>query len=401
MADDQGNTQEKTEQATPKRLDEARGKGQISRSRELSTMSVLLLGSSSLFFLGENIIDNLLGIMHDGFVISREHIFSRQFINHSFADAAVAALQGVSPLFITLLLVALLAPMAVGGWVFSAGAMAFQWEKLDPVKGIKRVFGARGLMELAKALAKFTVISGLAVAFLWLKVDDLLLLGHNGLRPGMAEAGNVIARAFVYFSSATILIAAVDVPFQLWEHSRQLKMTKQEVKDEMKETEGKPEVKSHIREMQQKLANQRMLEEVPKADVIITNPTHYAVALSYEQEKMGAPRVVARGVDFMAQRIRLVAGQHDVTIFSAPLLARALYFNTGIGREIPTGLYLAVAQVLAYVYQLKASRKDPEVMTPAPPGQIPIPDEYLVPEPGAGSRGSGAHAVDARSGRQD
>ncbi len=376
MPAEQDDSQEKTEQATPKRLDEAKEKGQVSRSRELSTMAVLMVGASSLLIFGNAIINSLLLIMRDGFVLSREDVFSNQSITLSLADVGIDALLGLSPLLISLFLVALIAPLAVGGWVFSIKAMSFQWGKLDPIKGLKRVIGVRGFMELAKALAKFSLITGLAVMLLWLKIDELILLGQNGPRAGLVEAGSTIIWAFIVLSAATILIAAVDIPFQLWEHSKQLKMTKQELKDEMKETEGKPEVKSRIREMQQQLANRRMLEEVPKADVIITNPTHYAVALRYEQEEMGAPRVIAKGVDYMAQRIRLVADQHKVTLFSAPLLARALYFTTKIDQEIPAGLYLAVAQILAYIYQLRASREDPANFTPTAPKDLPIPNKY-------------------------
>ncbi len=376
MAEGRDDSQEKTEQATPKRQLEAKEKGQVSRSRELTTMAVLIMASTSLFMIGDNIINSILHIMRNCFVISREHIFSVGHMPNALADAGANALLGVAPLFFILSVAAFVAPLAVGGWVFSAKAISFQWDKLDPLKGIKKVFGTKGLMELVKALAKFVLIIGLALLLLWLELDELLLLGQNGLRSGLAEASAAIIWACVLFSATTILIAVVDVPFQLWEHSKQLKMSKQEVKDEMKETEGRPEVKAHIREMQQQLANQRMLEDVPKADVIITNPTHYAVALLYEQEKMGAPRVIARGVDFMAQRIRLIANQHEVTVFQAPLLARALYYNSKIGKEIPAGLYLAIAQILAYVYQLRAKRKDPHIFAPARPGDLPIPDDY-------------------------
>ncbi len=376
MAENNDDSQEKTEQATPKRQDEAKEKGQISRSRELSTMAVLLTSSASLSILGSDILNRLGLIMRDSFVFSREQIFDIQHIPTSLAEAGMAALQGLTPLLVCLFFTALIAPMAVGGWVFSVQALMFKLEKLDPIKGLKRIIGVRGLMELTKALAKFALIIGLAVLFLWTNIDDLLVLGQNGLEPGLAEAGFIIIWAFVLFSSATILIALVDVPFQIWQQSRQLKMTKQELKDEMKETEGKPEVKAHIREMQQQLANRRMLEEVPKADVIITNPTHYAVALRYKQEKMGAPQLVAKGVDHMAQRIRLLADQHKVTIFSAPLLARALYYSTKINQEVPAGLYQAVAQVLAYVYQLQSSRQDPANYDLVKPNDLPIPDEF-------------------------
>lgn len=376
MAEDQDQSQEKTEQATPKRLDESREKGQISRSKELSTMAVLMIGSASLYVLGGDIVRSLMGIMHTGFSISRRDLFDTEYISTALMRAGVDAVQGLTTIMLILFLVALFAPMAMGGWGFSTQALAFKWDKLDPIKGMKRVMGVRGLMELAKALAKFILIGGLAILLLWTQIDALHVLGQNGLLPGLVDAGGEIAQAFLILSTATILIAAVDVPFQKWEHSRQLKMTKQEVKDEMKETEGRPEVKSRIREMQQQLANQRMLEEVPKADVIITNPTHFSVALRYEQEKMAAPRVVAKGVDFMAQRIKLVAEQHKVTIFSAPLLARALYFNSKLGDEVPTGLYLAAAQILAYVYQLKSSRKAPYATEPVKPKEIAIPDEF-------------------------
>jgi len=377
MPEQQDDSQEKTEQATPKRLDEAKEKGQVSRSRELSTMAVLMVGASSLLIFGNAIINSLLLIMRNGFVLSREELFNNQSILIALADAGGDALLGLTPLLISLFVIALTAPLVIGGWVFSIQAMSFKWEKLDPIKGMKRVIGVRGLMELLKALAKFLLIGGLAVLLLWLKIDELMVLGQNGLQTGLAEAGSTIIWAFIVLSAATILIAAVDIPFQLWEHSKQLKMSKQELKDEMKETEGRPEVKSHIREMQQQLANQRMLEQVPKADVIITNPTHYAVALRYQQQEMGAPRVIAKGVDYMAQRIRLVADQHSITLYSAPLLARALYFTTRIDQEIPAGLYLAVAQILAYIYQLRSSLEDPEKnLTPIAPKDLPIPKQY-------------------------
>jgi len=377
MPEQQDDSQEKTEQATPKRLDEAKEKGQVSRSRELSTMAVLMVGASCLLIFGNAIINTLLLIMRDGFVINRAELFNNKSILIALADAGGDALLGLTPLLISLFVIALTAPLVIGGWVFSIQAMSFKWEKLDPIKGMKRVIGVRGLMELVKALAKFLLIGGLAVLLLWLKIDELILLGHNGLRTGLVETGTIIIWVFLVLSASTIIIAAVDIPFQIWEHSKQLKMSKQELKDEMKETEGKPEVKSHIREMQQQLANQRMLEQVPKADVIITNPTHYAVALRYQQQEMGAPRVVAKGVDHMAQRIRLVADQHSITLYSAPLLARALYFTTRIDQEIPAGLYLAVAQILAYIYQLRSSREDPEKnLTPTAPKDLPIPKQF-------------------------
>jgi len=230
-------------------------------------------------------------------------------------------------------------------------------------------------MELAKALAKFVLILGLAVFLLWWKIDDLLGVGRSGLIPALGEGANLILTSFLIISAATILIAAVDVPFQFWEHNRQLKMTKQELKDELKETEGRPEVKSQLRALQQELAYRRMMEEVPKADVIVTNPAHYAVALRYDQATMRAPRVVAKGVDLVAERIKQLGKQHKVILFPAPMLARSLYYSTRIDQEIPAGLYLAVAQVLAYIFQLLESRRVQDVPIPSPPKDLPIPDE--------------------------
>lgn len=376
MAENQDNSQEKTEDATPKRKEDARQKGQVGRSRELTTMSVLLVGSASLLMFGGLVVNNIIVVMQDNFIIPREDIFDVGLMSTQLSSGVFDVVKGLTPIFLCLVLISILAPMAVGGWIFSVQALAFNIGKLDPVKGLKRVLGVQGLMELGKALIKFTVVSSLAVMYLWFQFDELLVLGKNGLYPGLVDAAYDIILALFIFSASTILIALVDVPFQLWQHAKQLKMTKQELKDEFKDTEGKPEVKAHIREMQQQLANQRMLEQVPEADVVITNPTHFAVALAYDQEKSVAPRLVAKGVDHMAERIRSVATSHEVSIFSSPLLARALYFNTKIGQEIPSGLYLAVAQILAYVYQLKACAKDRRLVKPKKPKEITIPDEY-------------------------
>ncbi|MFT5134644.1 MAG: flagellar biosynthetic protein FlhB, partial [Gammaproteobacteria bacterium] len=337
---------------------------------------LLLMASSGFFMFGGLMVNNMSWLMINYFSFDREQIYDSTQLPSLFLQACFSALEAIAPLLIILFLAAFFAPMMVGGWIFSVKALSFKWEKMDPIKGMTRILGVQGLMELLKALAKFTLMGGLAILLLWARMDELLYLGLNGLGSGMSDAGNIILWSFMLLSAATMLIAGVDVPFQLWEHSKQLKMTKQEVREEQKETEGKPEVKSQIRAMQQELSNRRMLEQVPFADVVITNPTHYAVALRYDQGKMSAPRLVARGVDFMAQRIRLIADQNKVTTFTSPLLARALYFNTKLDQEIPAGLYLAVAQILAYIYQLRESRRNRDVVVPDRPTQLPIPPEF-------------------------
>ena len=205
-------------------------------------------------------------------------------------------------------------------------------------------------------------------------LGEILGLGYESLVAGTAHAGHLCINTFIALSASMLVIAAVDVPFQLWDHARQLRMSKQDVREESKDLEGRPEIKGRIRNMQREMARRRMMDEVPKADVVVTNPTHYAVALRYQQDKMSAPRVVAMGADLVAANIRAKAQEHGVTLLEAPPLARALFFNAELDKEIPAGLYLAVAQVLAYVYQLKAARKYGGI-TPQAPKDLPVPDE--------------------------
>lgn len=369
-------SQERTEEATPKRVNEAREKGQISRSKELSTMFILMTSAIVFLFMGEQLAYSLQTLMKDNFIIERRNIYDDIFVFHAVVDSGRKVLLDFSPFLALLFIVAFFAPMMVGGWLFSPQALAFKWDKLNPISGLKRLFSANSLMELLKALAKFLLVVGIAVFLLWHHVYDLLSIGLNGLELGLIDASHMIISCFFIVCLATVLIASVDVPFQLWNHKKQLKMTKQQLKDEMKDTEGKPEVKAQIRALQQELANRRMMEAIPDADVVITNPTHYAVALSYKPDEMGAPKLVAKGTDLVAERIRNLATEHNVMIFPAPMLARALYFSTKINQDIPAGLYLAVAQVLAYIFQLRESVNISTAAKPVPPVDLPIPEEY-------------------------
>ena len=371
---DQDRSQERTEQATPKRLKEARERGQVPRSRELNTTIMLLTGSGGLLMLGEGLLDRLIALTQRGWSLERALIFDSRALTAMLGLAVGDALWSLAPFFLLVTVAALLGPIMLGGWSFSVQSLSFKWEKLDPVKGLGRIFAWRGLMEFLKTLAKFVVVTVIAGLLLWQLADHLLALSNEPLNQAIAHAAQLLGWSFLGLSAMLILLAAVDVPFQLWDHSRQLKMTRQEVKDELKETDGRPEVKSRIRNLQREMAQRRMMEEVPKADVVIVNPTHYAVALRFDY-KMNAPTVVAKGADLVAFQIRKVAQQHTVTVFSAPPLARALYHSTELNREIPVGLYVAVAQVLAYVYQLK-SAQDGEGVEPAEPTDLPIPKEF-------------------------
>ncbi len=378
MAEEQG--QERTEAATAKRRQEAREQGQVARSRELNTAAMLLAASGGTLVLGPRAIADLIALLGRGLSLRREQLFDPLAVVHGLAEAVGAALLAIAPLLVLLLVVALLAPAALGGINFSAKAIAPQWQRLDPVRGLQRLVSWNGLMELLKALAKFALLGAIAVWVLWHDSGAYLSIGRQALEPALAHAARLIGWAFLWVSLGLILIAAIDVPFQLWNHARNLRMTRQEVRDELKETEGRPEVKGHIRRLQREMAQRRMMAEVPKADVVITNPMHYAVALRYEPASMRAPRVVAKGAGLIAARIRELAAEHEVPRLQAAPLARALYFSTELDDEVPQELYLAVAQVLTWVYQLRSGRP------------VEVPDIAVPPgfdRPGSGRTQSG------------
>lgn len=360
--------QERTEQATQKRREDARRRGQVARSRELNIAAVLLAGTIMMMASQARFGSALENLVRSGLSIAPAALDDPHSIVAAFADAGIGALRAFAPLLIALALAAALGALAVGGWVFSPEHFAPKWDRLDPIKGLKRIVSVRGLVEVGKALAKGFLIGGFAFAWLLWSRDSVIGLGLEPLRSALADTSAMIGTILVVCSFGMLVVALADVPFQLWSHNRELRMTRQEIRDELKESEGRPEVRSRIRALQQQVANRRMLREVPDADVIVTNPTHFAVALRYQEGRMRAPVVVAKGVDHMAARIREVATKHRVALFEAPLLARALYWTTSLNQEIPAPLYLAVAQVLTYIYRLKAAMQ----------GTAPWPDRPQV-----------------------
>jgi flagellar biosynthetic protein FlhB len=382
MAQENEDGQEKTEEATPKRLEEARQKGQVPRSRELTTMSMLLMAAVSISVLGRHMVEQLGQIMHQSLEIERAKLFDHWAVIDLFGSALGQAGLVISPFLLVMLVTAFAAPIALGGWSFSTEALAFKPDKLNPLQGMKRIFAVRGLVELIKSLAKFMLIGSVGAGLLWHYLPELMGLGRESIETGLAHTGSILSKSFIVLSASLLLIAAVDVPFQLWDHAKNLKMTRQEVRDEHKNAEGKPEVKSRIRQMQRDIAQRRMMEQIPKADVVITNPTHYAVALRYDAAKMCAPVVVAKGVELIASQIRTVAVANKVPLYEAPPLARALYYSTEINHEVPAGLYLAVAQILAYVFQLKASVHGGPI--PNRPAGVEVSDEFFQ-GPGSGT----------------
>jgi flagellar biosynthetic protein FlhB len=373
MAEGGSDRDQRTEQATPKRLEEARKRGQVPRSRDLSSAAVLLAGGVGLTSLGSLMGGRLAAMMRDAMQFTRTEAMADGQMTVALAGAFWSALLACLPLLGLLLAAALLAPLAIGGWNVSAEALTPKWERLDPLAGLQRIFSIQGVLELGKSLARFGVVAVVAGMVLWHEADELLALGREPLHFAIGHALGLVGWALIALAGSLVLIAAVDVPLSLWEHHRSLRMTKQEVLEENKESEGNPEVKGHIRSRQQEVARRRMIQDVPKADVVVTNPTHYAVALRYDEHRMRAPVVVAKGADRVAARIREVAGEHGVPILEAPPLARALHASCDLGDEIPARLYVTVAQVLAYVYQLRAARRTGAELPAAP--QIVLPTD--------------------------
>jgi len=369
------NGQEKSEAPTGKRVRDAREKGQIARSRELNTVVVLLAGATSLLLFGGYFGARIANLMTDALDLERGLIFDPALMVSHLAALIERALLILAPLFMILVVVALLGPLLIGGINFSTKSLTPKFSKLNPISGIKRVFSVTGLMELIKGIGKFVLVAlvaGLAIKMIW---GTLLALGDQPVEQAIIQTGRMAAWVFLIASIALIAVAAIDVPFQIWNHTKQLKMTLQEVKDEFKETEGKPEVKGRIRQLQMEASRRRMMTEVPKADVVITNPTHYAVALQYQPATMRAPRLLAKGTDATAKVIREIAEEHQITLVEAPRVARAIYFTTDLDQDIPGGLFVAVARILAYVYQLKRDDLDVDL-----PDELPVPDEYLDPQ---------------------
>jgi flagellar biosynthetic protein FlhB len=378
MAEENQDGQEKTEQPTPKRLQDAKKKGQVARSRELNSMAITLLGGVALVSMGTHLGGGLWELMAGNFTIPRADIYDPMALIRRLATAVQDGLFMLLPFFLVVVVAAIASSVALGGIAFSGEAMAPKFSKLDPIKGIKKVFSLKGLMEVLKAMAKFLLVGSATALLLWLTLDEFIGLSRLDLEQAMVQMGSLIGWSFVMISATLILVAAIDVPFQLWDHKRQMKMTRQEVREEMKETEGRPEVKGRIRALQRELAQRRMMEEVPEADVIVTNPTHFAVALKYEQSRMLAPKVVAKGADLVAANIRRVGEENQVPLVESPLLARALFFSTELGQTIPAGLYLAVAKILAYVFQMRVYDSDGGEK-PEFPTELTIPEEFQYP----------------------
>ncbi|MAM58813.1 MAG: flagellar biosynthetic protein FlhB [Salinicola sp.] len=372
MAEQNDSDQEKTEPATPRRIEKAREEGQVARSRELATFLLLVCGVLGLWVMGNNLYDELGIVMEQAFLFDHGLAFdTARMLSHvwSLGEHTLIALL---PLFLLFTVAAILGPTMLGGWLLSAKSLKPQLSKLNPLKGLKRMFSTQALAELAKAIAKSALVGGVGVAYLWGQRDTLLGLMELPIQQALATAMRMAAVGCALIVTSLLLVILIDVPYQIWSHNKKLRMSREDIRQEHKETEGDPHVKGRIRSQQQAMARRRMMSKVPTADVIVTNPTHYAVALSYQQDAMSAPVVIAKGADQVAARIRELGDENRVPRLEAPPLARALYHHVDLDQEIPGDLYTAVAEVLAWAFRLKQVESDGGEV-PATPRDLPVP----------------------------
>ncbi|MCX7216340.1 MAG: flagellar biosynthesis protein FlhB [Burkholderiales bacterium] len=363
----QSGDQEKTEEPTSRKLEKAREEGQVARSTELPAASVTIAALGMLYLTGDTLIHKMAEAFVSGFNFDRKLVHSPNLLPAIFGHEVLESFILVAPLMLLTITIAIASSGATGGFLFSTKAIAPKGSKLNPLNGLKRMFGTKALVELVKALLKFGLVAGVVTWVLYDNVSTLNNIGKMAFEPAMAVAGELLAKSALIMACALILIAAIDVPFQRWEFMKSMRMSIQDIKDEMKDMEGRPEVKAQIRRRQREMANRRMIDNVKDADVVITNPEHFAVALSYDPNGDSAPVLLAKGTDEVAARIRAEAEKHGIEIFRAPPLARALYFTTDLDQPVPEDLYYAVAQVIAYVFNLASIRPG------APPLQRPQP----------------------------
>jgi len=375
MAENENGT-DRSEEATPERVRKSKEKGQVARSKELATASVLIAAALAFISFGDRLAFELSVMMKHAFAFDRSVLFSPEYMWLHITSTT----KGLAvPMFIILLMlfvISILGSSLLGGMLFSTKAIMPKWSKLSPSAGLKRMLGMQAYVELLKSILKVSVVIGMAWWILGVTFEEILHLSVSPLPASVFEALDMLSWMFLLLCCSMLLIVIVDVPYQIYKHSEELKMTKQEVKDEYRNSEGKPEVKQRIRQLQYEASQRKMMGDVPDADVIVTNPTHYSVAIKYDQDGAKAPYIVAKGVDFMALKIREVAREYEVPVMEAPPLCRAIYHTTEIGDEVPEELFVAIAQVLAYIYQLEQFRKGKSGRPKALPKDLNIPKGF-------------------------
>ena len=357
---------DKTESATPRRLQKAREEGQIVRSRELSTFALLAAGFYGVWGMSGSIGEHLQNMLRASLSFNHASSFETSRMLIGAGAASREGLYALLPILGFTGAAALLAPMALGGWQLSAAGLEPKFNRLNPIEGFGRMFSINGPIQLGMSLAKTLVVGIIGGTAIWNRRDEILTLATQPLHLALANSVHLIAVCCGMTVAGMFAVAALDVPYQIWQFHKKLRMTKEEVKREHRESEGDPHIKGKIRQQQRAIARRRMMAQVPKADVVVTNPTHFAVALQYADGEMRAPKVVAKGVNLVAARIRELAAENNVPLLEAPPLARALYHNVDLNREIPGPLYGAVAEVLAWVYQLRRFKTEGGVEPVAP-----------------------------------
>jgi flagellar biosynthetic protein FlhB len=366
---------ERTEPASAKRLEQAREEGDVPRSRELATFTVLMTAGGGLYFTGAGLVKQLNATMVSGLALGRDQIFDPSALLIRIGADIVQVMLACLPLAVAIMVVALMSPLLIGGWLFSSKAFTPNFMKLNPIQGLSNMVSTNALVELLKAIVKTVVVGTVAWMVVLSQKEAVLSLAMQPLKQSSAHLADLLGVAFLIIVGALGLVALIDAPYQMWHYANKLKMTRQEVIQESKESDGNPQIKGKIRQMQREIAQRRMMADVPTADVVVTNPTHFAVALKYKDGQKGAPRVVAKGTDEVAAKIRELAKEHKVAMLEAPPLARALHKHTEIGDEIPEALYSAVAEVLAYVYQLRAYSRGAADKYPDRPSRLAVPPE--------------------------
>lgn len=367
--------QERTEDPTEKRKQQAKEKGQIARSKEMGTAFVLVSAAVAFLWFGDGLLAGLRSVFRSFFTLDRQDAFDTSKMFEAFAVAFGEIVGPILIIFAFILVFTFFGNSWLGGINFSWQAMAPKFSRMNPLNGFKRMFGVQALVELVKGIAKFLVVAVAAFLLLSWQYDNILQISMGQMPNMMENALDILMWMFLLMCCSIFLIVVIDAPFQLWKHQKDLRMTKQEVKDEHKDSEGSPEVKGRIRRLQMEMANRRMMEDVPKADVVVTNPTHFAVALQYDDNGPKAPVVLAKGTDETAAKIREIALEYEIPLVQSPALARSIYHTTEIEQEVPQGLFVAIAQVLAYVYQLKMHKKGKAKRPKKPASDLPIPED--------------------------
>jgi len=365
---------EKTEQASPKRLEKAREEGDVPRSRELATVTVLFATGMIFLMMGNQLDQALKAMMSSGLEFNRALAFEPTLLLMKITEMISSLLLAFAPFALILIVIAIASPVMIGGWVFSGKAFLPQFDRLNPMRGLGNLFSKNAAVELVKSIAKTFLVGTVAYLVISHDMEPILSLSLLPLKTGISQVSHLMLMGFISIVSALVFIAAIDVPYQLYHYANKLKMTKEEVRQESKESEGNPEIKARVRQQQREMAKRRMMSEIPKADVVITNPTHYAVAIKYQEAGMRAPVVVAKGADAIALKIREIAAENNIVTMESPKLARALFAHTELGSEIPEALYSAVAEVLAYVFQMRIFKKEGG-FRPEAPKTLPVPEE--------------------------